>query len=71
MGLMEKAAGEGHAYAMLALGHIHAQRKEDEQAMQWFTKGAEAGLPKAMYGLGCYLDRGRDLAAPDHPAAAD
>jgi TPR repeat protein len=36
-----------------------------------YSKGAEAGLPKAMYALGCCLDEGSGLAAPDYPAAAD
>ena len=43
--LMEKAAGQGHAHAMEALGSIHAVRKEYERALEWFTKGAEAGYP--------------------------
>ena len=67
---MEKAAGQGHAYAMFELGQIHRVRKEDEQAVAWFTKGAEAGLPKAMYSLGFYLAKGQGVAAPDYPAVA-
>ena len=47
MAHMEKAAGQGHAYAMFYMGIIRRVRKEDEQAVQWYTKGAEAGLPKA------------------------
>jgi len=69
--LLEKAAGQGHAYAMQWLGKIHRERKELEQAVQWFTKGAEAGLPNAMYHLGCYLDKGEGVAVVDYPAAAD
>ena len=68
---MEKAAGQGHAYAMYALGHIHSEWKEHEQAVEWLTKGAEAGLPKAMYNVGCCLDAGKGVAALDYPAAAD
>ena len=70
MALLEKAAGQGHAYAMHTLGDVHRARKEHEQAVGWFTKGAEAGLPKAMHFLGCYLDSGQGVAAPDCPAAA-
>jgi len=70
MALLEKAAGQGHAYAMYALGDIHDTRKEHEQAVEWFTKGAEAGLPRAMFSLGCCLDKGEGVAAPDYPAAA-
>jgi len=55
---------------MDALGSIHYARKEHEQAVEWFTKGAEAGLPGAMYHLGCCLDSGEGVAAPDYPAAA-
>jgi len=32
---------------MLAKGHIHHMWEEYEQAVEWYTKGAEAGLPKA------------------------
>jgi len=37
----------------------------------WFTKGAEAGLPKAMHNLAVCLDKGESAAAPDYSAAAD
>jgi len=70
MALLEKAAGQGHAYAMKVLGSIHSARDEHEQAVGWFTKGAEAGLPGAMFALGCCLDAGDGVAAPDYPAAA-
>ena len=56
---------------MNALGSIHRVRQEHEQAVEWCTKGAEAGLPTAMFDLGCALDDGAGLAAPDYPAAAD
>ena len=71
MALIEKAAGQGHAYAMHALGSIYYAREEREHAVAWFTKGAVAGLPQAMYNLGSCLDQGQGMAAPDHPAAAD
>jgi len=70
MALMEKAAGQGHAYAMFELGSIHNIRKEHERAVEWLTKGAEAGLPMAMFNLGACLDQGQGVAAPDYPAAA-
>jgi len=70
MALLEKAAGQGHAYAMETLGGIHYEREEHEQAVAWFTKSAEAGLPKAMFNLGACLDKGEGVAAPDYPAAA-
>ena len=50
---------------MHTLGSIHRAREEHAQAVEWFTKGAEAGLPKAL------LDTGEGVAAPDCPAAAD
>ena len=56
---------------MDALGDIHYARNEHEEAVKWFTKGAEAGLPKAMYNLGCRLDKGEGVAAADSTAAAD
>jgi TPR repeat protein len=71
MALLEKAAGQGHAYAMLALGGFHTKRKEYEQAAGWLTKGAEAGLPRAMYVFGNLLAGREGVAAPDYPAAAD
>jgi len=43
--LLEQAAGQGHAYAIHTLGSIHQEWKEHERSVQWFTKGAEAGLP--------------------------
>jgi TPR repeat protein len=70
MALLEKAAGQGHAYAMFELGQIHNVRREYEQAVAWYTKGAEAGLPRAMFYLGVSLDTGQGVAAPDCPAAA-
>jgi hypothetical protein len=71
MALLEKAAGQGHAYAMTTLREVHHMREEHEQAVEWYTKGAEAGLPTAMYNAGCCLDEGKGMAAPDYPAAAD
>jgi len=68
--LLERAAGQGHAYAMLALGGVHRERKEYEPAAEWFTKGAEAGLPRAKFSLGSLLEEGKGVAAPDYPSAA-
>jgi len=70
MAWLEAAAGQGHAYAMETLGNIHAVRNEHELAVKWYTVSAEAGLPKAMHSLGCALDKGEGVAAPDYPAAA-
>jgi TPR repeat protein len=69
--LLEKAAGQGHVYAMFEMGCIHHVRQEHEQAVEWFTKGAHAGLPKAMYNLRKLLAKREGVAAPDLPAAAD
>ena len=70
MALLVKAAGQGHAYAMCALGSIHCEWEEHQQATAWFTKGAEAGLPNAIHNLAVALDMGKGVAAPDYPAAA-
>ena len=70
MALLEKAAGQGHAYAMDTLGGIHRVRKEYEQAVAWLTKSAEAGLPQAMFHLGVCLDMGEGVPVPDHLVAA-
>jgi hypothetical protein len=69
MALLEKAAGQGHAYAMNALAGIHHVRKEYELALQWYLKGAETGLPVAMFNFGFALDAG-DITTPDYLAAA-
>jgi len=71
MALLEKAAGQGHAYAMYTLGNIHRERKEHEHAVMWYTKGADSGLPDAMGNLGVCFDEGVGVAAPDYQAAAD
>jgi TPR repeat protein len=71
MALLEKAAGQGHAYAMNKLGSILDKWKEHEQAVEWYTKGSEAGLPKSMFNVAVCLDAGEGVAAPDYPAAAD
>ena len=57
MALLEQAAAQGHAYAMQALGGICCQRYRYELCLEWFTKGAEAGLPDAMYRLGSRLQQ--------------
>jgi len=57
--LLEKAAGQGHAYAMHTLGCFHDKREEYEQAAAWYTKGAEAGLPRVTFSLRCCLDAGK------------
>ena len=64
MAFLEKAAGQGHAYAMFLMGSIHDVRKEYEQAVGWMTKGAEAGLPKAMFFLGYLLETGLGVVGP-------
>ena len=36
--LLEKAAGQGHVYAMQVLGDMHYDSKEYERAVGWITK---------------------------------
>jgi len=55
---------------MDTLGSIHHTRKEHALAEQWFTKAAEAGLPRAMFNIGTLLDMGQGVAGPDYTAAA-
>jgi TPR repeat protein len=69
IGLIKKAAEQGHAYAMWALGCVYGERNEHELSVDWLTKGAEAGLPRSMFSLGCLLDEGKGVAAPDYAAA--
>ena len=44
-------------------------REEHEQAVRWFTMGAEAGFPSAMFRLAKILDAGDGAAEPDSTAA--
>ena len=67
---LEKAAGQGHAYAMGSLSEMLFKMNDEVRAVEWLTKGAEAGLPTAMYDLACSLDSAEGVAAPDYPAAA-
>jgi hypothetical protein len=55
---------------MYKLGIIYDNRQEHEQAVQWLTKGADAGLPRAMFNLAVCLDAREGVAAPDHSLAA-
>ena len=36
--LLQKAAGQGHAYAMDALAAIYYAREEYERSLEWTTK---------------------------------
>jgi hypothetical protein len=45
MALLEKAAGQGQAYAMYALGCINDVWMEHERAVEWFTKAGAYTLP--------------------------
>jgi TPR repeat protein len=56
---------------MCAIEIIHHAWNEHDQAVEWFTKGAEAGVPRAMYHIGYCLDMGEGVAAPDSQAAAE
>jgi hypothetical protein len=56
---------------MHELGIIHYKKDEYEHAVEWFTKGVETGVPKAMFMLGRLLDEGKGVAAPDSAAAAN
>jgi len=56
---------------MYELGGIHYTRNEHVLAVEWMTKGAEAGLPGAMSILGTLLEHGEGVAAADYLAAAD
>ena len=51
------------------LGSVHRVRKEHGQAVEWYMKGAEAGLPISMFKLAEGLDTGEMVAVPDYPAA--
>jgi TPR repeat protein len=44
---------------MHTLGCFHHKRNEYEQAAAWYTKSAEAGLPRVVFSLGCCLDAGQ------------
>ena len=42
---------------MNALADIYAEKKEMENAVHWWRRGAEAGLPTAMFSYGVGLGR--------------
>jgi len=67
--LLEKAAGQGHAYAMLVLGDMYHEKEEYAHAVEWYTKAAEAGLSRAMFNVGALLDQGKGVAVLDYAAA--
>jgi TPR repeat protein len=67
---LAKAAEQGHAHAIGALGAFHKEHGERELAVSWFTKAAEAGVPQIMYTLGNYLEKVEGVRTPDYPAAA-
>jgi TPR repeat protein len=46
-------------YATDMLGSVHRVWKEYEQAVEWYTKAAEAGLPRASSSSGSVSTRGR------------
>jgi len=56
---------------MYESGCVYNMRDEHEKAAAWFTKAAEAGLPKAMFNVASLLDAGKGGAAPDYPAALE
>jgi TPR repeat protein len=67
--LLEKAAEQGHAYAMEELGSMYYERDVHELALDWYTKAADAGLPRAKLNVGYMLENAEGVAAPDPRAA--
>ena len=57
-----KAAREGHAGAMFALGALyhggHDIRPDPDLAQHWFREAAERGHPRAQLMIGRYFSRG-------------
>lgn len=68
--LLQSAANEGHPEAMGALGFFYATglevQKNNDTAIEWFRKGAEAGGAKARFNYGKTL-----LESGDATKAAD
>jgi TPR repeat protein len=62
--LLEKAAGQGHAYAMFELAGIHHARKEYEHALEWSTKAAEAGQGLTLAHFRAQVEDLREHIAP-------
>lgn len=70
---MHMAAKAGSSKAMAELGAMYEHgidvERDPQKAMEWFTRGAEAGDPVAMVGLAqCYFT-GMGSVAADHAAA--
>jgi TPR repeat protein len=72
LALFERAALQGHASAMFALGALHnggySVPENRALAQHWFHKAAEGGHPHAQLMVARYLTNG--LAGVTDPAAA-
>ncbi len=65
--MMQGAAAQGHAFAMHGLGFMHYQgecvdQQDYVEAIRWFEKAAERGLPGAMMTLGMMAEAGQGMA---------
>jgi len=70
--LLEKVAGQGHAYAKHTLGCFHDKREEYEQAAAWYTRAPRRGrVAESDVQPRVCLDAGQGVAAADYPAVAD
>lgn len=70
----EKSARGGNANAQWSLGSIlmeapGADSTREAQAVQWFQRAAEQGLPEAQYNLAFLLERGRGVEKNEEEAA--
>lgn len=59
--LLRKAADAGHVEAAVVLGTIYDAAEQDEQAVIYFRKAADAGNPDGMYGLANMLLAGEGV----------
>ena len=59
---------QGLAAAVANVGFLLDKQGRLAEAMAWYTRAAEQGLPSAQYNLGVLLYKGR-AAAPDCPRA--
>jgi len=65
-------AEQGHAGAQNGLGVMYVKgqgvKRDDSEALKWYTRAAEQGLAKAQFNLGLMYGRGRGVRQDDAEA---
>jgi TPR repeat protein len=70
---LEKAATSGYGPSMTALGNLYRwddRLKDEEQALDWYLKGAQKGEHLSMRAAGDIFSKGIEGKLPPNPTAA-